>query len=292
MFGLRSGFVDVPDDELKTHSGRPVPLGGVAVYVALHSGLAVMGEFDIGLLAGSTVVLILGLADDRLSLSPIIRLVVVSGAALATALLRPDPSLAGAIGFTVAVLIVVNAINLFDGLDGLVAISATLTSLGLAAVFWSWPPLVLGAALLGFYLWNRPPARLYLGDNGAYLIGLSLVWLAYAGAESGWEILVGLALVGVPLIDMAATIFRRYRSSDPLFEGDRDHSYDRLHQSGRSVAQVGLWVGLIQAAWVVAVLGIAAVFAPAVAATGSAVLGVGLAVLVGLRGAGSEAAAS
>lgn len=256
LAGRRWGMVDRPDDDLKPHTGEPVPLGGLGLLIGLHVGMGVAGVFDPGLLAATGLIWAVGLVDDLKGLSPAFRLVstALSGILLVS-LTNLPPSGVPDFVWVLAVVVLVNAINLFDGLDALAG-SVSLVAVASMAAFalaqgtsaW-WPPLVLAAALAGFLVWNRPPARLYLGDNGAYLIGVVLTWAAMQAGTDAASDLVALALVGVPLLDLGVTVFRRLVSGAPIFAGDRDHTYDRLHQSGRSAGVVAMVFASAQMLW-------------------------------------------
>jgi UDP-GlcNAc:undecaprenyl-phosphate GlcNAc-1-phosphate transferase len=95
--------------------------------------------------------------------------------------------------------------------------------------------LALAGALAAFLVFNAPPARMYLGDSGAYLIGTVLATLPVL-TEHGtndWSLWIGVPLVvGLPLADTAIAIVRRSRARQPLFAGDRSHVYDQLVDRG------------------------------------------------------------
>ncbi len=127
-----------------------------------------------------------------------------------------------------------NAVNMVDGQDGLAAGLGAIAALGLAAVlaagaFATALPLALAGALAGFLVWNRPPARIFLGDGGAYAVGVLLAASAAQATSAGWHgLLAAGACLGVFAYELVATIARRLASSAPTVRGDRDHSYDRL----------------------------------------------------------------
>jgi UDP-GlcNAc:undecaprenyl-phosphate GlcNAc-1-phosphate transferase len=136
----------------------------------------------------------------------------------------------------VVVLVLVNAVNLLDGLDGL-ATGVTIASVvgfyvvlaGSAATL----ALALGGAAMGFLVWNSPPARVYLGDSGSYLIGTALAMLFLAAAQRPAEVVSGACLfLAVPVADTAIAIVRRLRAGRPLLAGDRGHVYDQLVDRG------------------------------------------------------------
>jgi UDP-GlcNAc:undecaprenyl-phosphate GlcNAc-1-phosphate transferase len=254
--GRRWGLIDRPDQELKPHEGEPVPLGGLGLLVGLHTGLALAGSFDSGLLAATLTIWVVGLVDDTRGLSPFVRL---AATALVGWLLVGLTELSNTgvpdIIWILAVVVVVNAVNLLDGLDALAG-SVALVAAGGLGVFalvqgignW-WAPLVISAALVGFLVWNRPSARLYLGDNGAYVVAVTLTWSAMLGATDTASGLVALALIGVPLLDLGVTILRRLLAGTPLFAGDRDHSYDQLARTGRTAATIAALFAGVQVVW-------------------------------------------
>lgn len=260
------GFVDRPDDDLKTHEVLAIPLGGVGIFIAVHVGLGIAGRFDGGLLAASAIVLILGLFDDRVGLAPLPRLA-VQGVAGALLVLLGDlgvsRSLLSAVWVAVLTVVAINAVNLFDGLDGLAPLSAVLSAVGLGALAGlrggdSISGLVVGAAFAGFLIFNWHPARVFLGDNGSYVIGFFLTYLIAATATPDLDsgLVVGLATLGVFLVDLAATVVRRRLGGKPMFGGDRSHVYDQLHARGWSVPAVAIGAGMAQAVFVVAALSV------------------------------------
>ena len=288
VVGRRLGIADVPDDDLKPHQGAPVPLGGAVLLIAAHVGLAVIGIFDVALLAASLLVWVVGMIDDLWGLSSILRLLASISAGVVLVALSERPFDTGeAIFWVVAVAVVVNAVNLLDGLDALVGSVATVAVLG---VTWfgfiqgsSGPlaPLVIAGALIGFLYWNRPEAQLFLGDNGAYVLGVFLVWAAMWVSPDRMGGVVAVGLIGVPLLDLGVTVFRRGLSSAPLFSGDRDHTYDRLHWHGMSEGSIALVYSIAQAIWVAIVVAVSFYWGDLPGAITALVLGVVAAGAVG-----------
>jgi UDP-GlcNAc:undecaprenyl-phosphate GlcNAc-1-phosphate transferase len=118
----------------------------------------------------------------------------------------------------------------------------------------------LAAALVAFLIFNRPPARIYLGDGGAYLLGTALTvlvagaWAPHLPTRVG---LSALALVAVPAAEVAFAVVRRARGRQALTSGDRGHPYDRLvsrgwPRSAASLAYVGVEVVVAAGAVVLA----------------------------------------
>ncbi len=256
--GPRLGFVDLPDGFLKSHHVPAVPLGGVAVFSGVHIGLAVAGQFSFGLLLASAMVFVLGLMDDYRELGPLVRLgvEVAAGAVLAVESDLPaiPDGMLSIILVSLLVVVTVNAVNLLDGLDGLAGSVAAVTALGIAAIAATRGidtdfGFVLAAALAGFLIWNWHPAKIFLGDNGAYSVAVFLVYgfLVATPPESEARVLVTAGLLGVFAVDLLTTLIRRRLNDKPLFAGDRSHIYDQLIDKGWRVPQVAATFALAQA---------------------------------------------
>jgi UDP-GlcNAc:undecaprenyl-phosphate GlcNAc-1-phosphate transferase len=254
------GLVDRPGP-LKAQA-RPVPyLGGLAVGVAL--GIGLVAE-DARLLVPLALALALGIVDDARDLPPRVRVAAEVAIAATAAWSAPGPGRLGPLVTALLVLGLLNAINLIDGLDGLAGGVACASALGFAALGGAVrdPALVLAGGLVGFLVWNRPPARVYLGDGGAYLVGtalglLSALALDSEGTPAAWPA-VGL-LVSIPVLDTAVAILRRVRAGRPVFSGDRSHVYDQLVERG--------WAPLAVLAAMVGAQGALAAVAVAAAST-------------------------
>jgi UDP-GlcNAc:undecaprenyl-phosphate GlcNAc-1-phosphate transferase len=230
----RLGLVDEPGP-LKVHA-RAVPyLGGVAVLVAIAG--PILGARP-SLLVPLAFACGLGLADDATDLPPGLRLAAETGIGVSAAFAvgHHDPARVG-LGVLV-VLVLVNAVNLLDGLDGLAAGVTLAAATGFYLVLAGADAtlaLVLAGAVAGFLVWNAPPARVYLGDAGSYLIGTALAMLFLAATLRRAEVVSGACLfLGVPVADTAVAVVRRLRARQPLLRGDRGHVYDQLVDRGWS----------------------------------------------------------
>lgn len=285
--GAAWGYVDVPDDELKPHVVPAVPLGGVGVFLGVHSALLVSGNLDGWLLAGTTILLGLGLADDRLDLNPVVRLGVETLAGIVLGLGAAGASWHAAL-IAILVVVAVNAVNLFDGLDGLAAGAGVFAALGvswLAMVGLGSPTfgLILAAALVGFLRWNWHPAHLFLGDNGAYVLGGLLAYGIASVASGSVELMVEAGILGVFLLDLVVTVLRRASRGNALFGGDRMHLYDRLAAAGLAIpVVVGIAVATQIALVAVTILSVSASYPLAVAGA-ALVLAVGAAMAAAHR---------
>ena len=255
----RTGIVDRPGP-LKLHQD-PVPyLGGAAVF----AGLVVAG------LAGRPLALVpmaaalgVGVADDRFDLDPKLRLVAQLGMGAVIAAVQPVhlPGLVGVPLVIAVTVVLINGVNLLDGLDMLAGGVVAVAAIGFAVLVHGPDRPVaaaLAAALAAFLLYNRPPARIYLGDGGSYLLGASmslLLAMTWAPGVRGPIGVAAMALVAVPVAELACAIVRRHRAGRSLLSGDRGHPYDRLVERGwPRIAASGAYVGAEAAVVVVVVV--------------------------------------
>ncbi len=276
----RRGWMDVPGgDALKVHA-RPVPrVGGLAMAVA-WAGVTAAGAWrDRGVAAAFLAALpalgvaALGARDDRAHLPRGLRLAVEAALGILAGVLAVSlgvlpaapglgtgvPGLAGAAALLACFAVVsVNAMNLQDGRDGLagtVTVVGGAVAAGVAALRGR-PDLAAVAAgtvglAVGFLPWNLPPARVFMGDAGAYLLGflraVPAVGLAlHDGTPRG--LAGGILLLGLPAVEAATTAARRAARGAPLFPGDRDHLYDRMARAGAGPRGVIAWTGILEAA--------------------------------------------
>ena len=264
--GPRVGLVDSPSaGALKVHTRSTPLLGGVGVFAGIHIGMLIEGLFEPALFAATLAVLVLGLVDDAVALSPKIRLAVeIASSTFLVVLIAPGAGSAmWIIGGVITMLVAINAVNLLDGLDGLVASVTLVSGLGLAWAGTSgWGEaefgLTISAAVAGFLVVNWQPARVFLGDNGAYVIGMILAYgvLSGGGGDMGAISLLVIGILGVFLIDLVATISRRARNGTPVFSGDRSHIYDRLRDRGWSVRIIALFAAGTQGVLVLMFIGL------------------------------------
>lgn len=259
------GLLDRPGGH-KQHATPVSAVGGLAVAIAVACGLLAGGwsahsAFGKVLLA-ALAMLILGLIDDRRGLSARLRfaaqgLVALWMAAVVGVLLHDFGALFGGrqalqLGlwswpWTVfAVVGVINACNMSDGLDGAAGTLVALALVGLLYLGGTQSPysplivLVLGG-LLGFLCWNAPlfgPARVYLGDAGSLSIGCVLAALLVSmsqGEARAFQPAAGLWLYALPLIDTVSVMWRRLAERRSPFQPDLRHFHHLLLRAGWSV---------------------------------------------------------
>ena len=270
----RVGALDYPDSARKLQE-RPIPrLGGIAV--ALSFSLVTLVALAIGsqprnaVLAASVLIpalamAVLGFVDDRRHVRPVTRLSFQVLAALMAWFLGTTVVLTGIswldlLIFVLWVVVIINGVNLLDNSDGLAGSTVLVAALGATAIAAAGGQelvSVLGASLAGValgFLWhNWAPARVYLGDSGAYFLGFLVAVLAVRLRPETltvpWSILVPLLLLALPLVDTAFVVARRLLSGIHPFTAGRDHLSHELQRlglgTGRAVLvlQIGAIIG-------------------------------------------------
>ena len=226
------------------------------------------------LLLGGTVLVILGLADDRRGLPWQLRLL-VEFAVAASIVYWQGLRLTAFIGLpwltsllsVFWIVALINSFNMLDNMDGLSGGVAAIVSAMLALMLLLNPDpttqqpqlfvaamlLVLCGALLGFLKHNWPPAKIFMGDAGSYLVGywiaiatLLTTYTGYRGSHPH-AILAPLCVLAIPLYDMTSVIWIRLREGRSPFEGDKRHFSHRLVELGMSKKQAVLTIYLATA---------------------------------------------
>ena len=226
------------------------------------------------LLGAGTVLMAVGLADDRWGLGWRIRLAVQFGVAAACVSLQ-DWRLTAfldlpLVTWVLSVLWIVALINSFNMLDNMDALSAGIAAIAaglLAAVLLTTPApdtqqpqlfvggflLVLVGALLGFLWHNRPIAKLFMGDAGSYFVGFCIAICTLQATFSSYEstsqhtVLAPLCVLAVPLYDLVTVLWIRIREGRSPFQADKSHFSHRLVELGLTKGQAVLTIYLTTA---------------------------------------------
>lgn len=295
---VRLGWIDHPSDR-KVHP-RPTPTaGGIAIFLGIAAGLGVSrlipflaglhettSDPTTALLAGF-VILVVGLIDDARGLSALGKL---AGQVLAAGLLVllgvqllyfyfPGQGILFlstdlAVPLTVLwVVAMVNAVNLIDGLDGLAAGMVAIGAIAFFAYLYrsggganpstaALLSAVVAGAAIGFLPWNFHPAKVFMGDSGAMLLGLMMAVASISGvgrntyAPSGGDfaavaipVAVPLLVLAVPFLDVLLAVVRRMRRGLGITHADKEHIHHRLldigHSHRQAVFLMYLWSALI-----------------------------------------------
>ena len=271
---IANQILDLPTSSHKSHTKAVPYLGGVAILigVTLVSYLAqVFSDFTVSNFLLATSVLgpalvmgLIGLWDDLKNLPPLPRFIgqSVAGLVVAAALILGS-NVANPTGSTFAdVLITViwvvgicNSINFFDNLDGgaagtaaISAIFLTYLAINSGQAFVAALSIVVAGATLGFLIWNRAPARIYMGDAGALFLGVLLATLTIRlnpdTQTSIGSFATPILLLASPILDTTVAVLSRLRRGVSPFLGGKDHLSHRLVRTGlsRKIAAIVLWV--------------------------------------------------
>ena len=297
---IRFGIVDRPDGQLKQHEQPVAYLGGVAVFLALLLSTSLAYDFDrtiLGIMLGTTIIIILGLVDDFGVLSPSVKiggqlvalwLLIKAGISVKLVWL-PEPvnwliTLLWVIGVT-------NAFNLIDIMDGLASGIALIACVFLAIVsFLNGNYLIaaftvaLAGSLIGFLPYNLRPASIYLGDTGSMAIGFVLAALTinerYTVINERIGILAPVVILGIPIFETAFLVIVRSLKRIPVLRGSPDHFAIRLRRLGWGIRRIVITV--YAAGFLLGLLGLVVVYTPGVVAATVVALTAVAALAVGL----------
>jgi UDP-GlcNAc:undecaprenyl-phosphate GlcNAc-1-phosphate transferase len=293
---IRLGAMDAPNMARKTQAEPVQYLGGVAIALGISLitlGAVFVGadnfagenndqlkDLALTVLLPALVLGAMGLFDDLRSLSPwprlivqtvvgtIVAFVIVENGTIGTPFGNGDATDSGSwINTAVTIFWIVgicNSINFFDNLDGAASGAVAIAALGVFVIAFdrgqelvSALSIVTVGATIGFLMWNKSPAKIYMGDAGALFLGV-IISVATIRLNPGitptWQSLaIPVMLLAVPLLDTCVAVFSRLaRGLSPL-TGGKDHLSHRLVRGGltRRMAAISLW----------SVSGVAALFA-------------------------------
>lgn len=276
---LRTGFVDIP--VARSMHSEPKPyLGGAAIFLAFAVAAMIGGGLRdpkvVGILTGGSLILLLGIVDDRVRLSPKVKFL---GQILAAAVLvyffdvKIDYIYSplgdrwvqfGAFAGPLTILWIValvNVVNLIDGLDGLAAGISSIASLtlllvslqqnlGMAIIITA----ALAGAAIGFLRYNFNPAKIFMGDAGSMFLGYTLAAVSVHGVLKSAltvGVVVPVLALALPIFDTAFAIIRRVSNGRSIGEADKDHLHHRLLRLGLShrntvlvMWAISAWLGL------------------------------------------------
>mgnify|MGYP000562456625 CR=1 FL=1 len=285
------GFLDKPLNEAHKRHEAPMPVfGGVTMFLAwgitLISGLALSGTFHslissriqeylpgiqtlmpqlVLIASAAAAIMLLGMADDRWGLGAFPKFAgqflicaIVAALGPRITLFWENPFLTW--GITVFwLLVIINAINFFDNMDGLaggVVLIATALFTLVAGLRGQHFVATLGAStagvVAGFLPHNTPPARIFMGDAGSHFLGLILgiqgtltTFYMPGETQTGAPLLIPLLILGVPLFDLCAVIVIRLHYNRPLHIGDHTHISHRFAKMGLTRGKAVLLVHLL-----------------------------------------------
>ena len=267
-------ILDTPTSAHKSHVQAVPYLGGVAIsigvvlvsYTALIFNGPTSNNFWLAtsVLAPAVAMGLVGLWDDLKNLPPLPRLIGQSIAGLVVAaLLIISKNVANPTGSTyfdvlitaIWVVGICNSINFFDNLDGgaagtgaISAIFLTYLALSNGQSFIAALSVVVAGGTLGFLIWNKTPARIYMGDAGALFLGVLLATLTIRLNPDTQTLFASFAtpilLLAIPILDTCVAVFSRLRRGISPLQGGKDHLSHRLIRLGisRKLTAISLWI--------------------------------------------------
>jgi UDP-GlcNAc:undecaprenyl-phosphate GlcNAc-1-phosphate transferase len=277
-FARRVGAVDQSRGRGLAPGGTPL-LGGLAIFAGMTiAGVVVLTGNEVlsGIFAAALVIVIVGAIDDRFDLHPGVKLagqtlaaiIAVRAGVVVDVVTIP---FVGRVSFgdlggpiTVAGLVVVmNVVNLSDGIDGLAAGVCAISAGALAVIAFDLQRTEAGVlaaitagAALGFLIHNFAPASVYMGDCGSNLLGLMLGCVAVLGSAKTNAVLAlifPLIVLAVPFLDTTFVVLKRMKYHRPVYAADREHFHHRLDRIGFSTRRTVLYLY----AWTLSLAGLA-----------------------------------
>ena len=263
------GLVDKPN-ERKRHKGAIPLVGGIAIsltisqFIVSHSNVIPHSQL---FLASIAMLVLIGALDDKFDISFQVRLIVqalLSILMMYFADIRLD-NIGNLLGMgelhlgilspivtILAVIGAINAFNMVDGIDGLLGGLAIVTFSGIAILLsidsqngLAYLCLVFIAAIIPYILMNLGmlgrKRKVFMGDAGSMMIGFTVIWLLLGASQEPYNILIrpvtALWLIAIPLMDMAAIMYRRIRRGDSPFKPDREHLHHIFQRLGLTSRQ-------------------------------------------------------
>ena len=270
---IATDVVDLPNSSHKSHKKAVPYLGGVAIIIGVITvsySASLFSQFTTStfwlassVLGPALLLGLIGLWDDIRNLPPLPRFIAQTFAGVFTAsiLIITDnignptgSSIFDSIITVVWIVGICNSINFFDNLDGGAAGTVAISSIALAYLALNGDQYLIAAlavvtagSTLGFLVWNKSPAKIYMGDAGALFLGVLLATLTVrfeptAQTQMG-SFLTPVFLLAIPILDTTVAVFSRIRRHLSPFQGGQDHLSHRLIRSGltRKNSAIILW---------------------------------------------------
>jgi len=277
-FARAIGAIDRARGRGLAPGGTPL-LGGLAIFAggAIAAVIALPGSTALhGILAAATIITLVGAVDDRFELSPLVKLLgqitaaivaVRAGVTVDNVTIPFVGSLDfGSLGDPLTVLglvVVMNVVNLSDGIDGLAAGVCAISAAALSVIAFDLArnqagilAAITAGAALGFLIHNFHPASVYMGDCGSNLLGFMLGCIAVLGTVKTNAVLAlifPLIVLAVPFLDTTFVVLKRMKYGKPVYEADREHFHHRLDRIGFSTRRTVLYLY----AWTLMLAGLA-----------------------------------
>lgn len=272
------GWYDKINDR-KVHKGNIPRLGGVGFVLAffITSFILVLTDDNshiyqlLPVFIGGSVIFIFGILDDFIDLRAYIKFLIQLGVAVFMVLFGFSfsyfgPWELGWIGKIITVfwiIGIINAYNLIDGVDGLCGGLSFFSIITLGLLYSQKAPqtaticFLLAAAIVGFLAFNKPPAKIFMGDGGSQFLGFMIAILPLYEKTTSFDynkLPILLVLTAIPVFDTFAAIWRRTREHRSFFSPDKSHLHHKLMNLGYSTWGILIILYVIQFSLCCAVL--------------------------------------
>jgi UDP-GlcNAc:undecaprenyl-phosphate GlcNAc-1-phosphate transferase len=282
---IEVGLVDKPN-ERKHHAGHIPLIGGISIFIAVLAASLIWLPNTLELrmyLIASAMMVFIGALDDKFDLR--VRVRIIGQIIIASLMIYGVGGYISNVGdlfgfgdinlgplgilFTyVAIIVVINAYNMIDGIDGLIGSLSinTFTSIGILFIMngqtdYISYPLILATATIPYLMFNlgvfekllgRDTKKIFMGDAGSMFIGLSVIWLLTMGTQgeqASFRPVTALWICAIPLMDMLAIVVRRYKNGKSPFKPDRDHLHHIFQRVGFSPRQTLVLISSVAVAF-------------------------------------------
>ena len=263
---IEVGLVDKPN-ERKQHSGHIPLIGGISIFLAVLAASLIWLPNTLELrmyLIASAMMVFIGVLDDKFDLRVRVRIVgqIIIASLMIYGVGGYIDNLGNLFGFGdvtlgpfgilftyIGIIVVINAYNMIDGIDGLIGSLSLNTFTSIALLFlmsgqtdYISYPLILATATLPYLMFNlglfqQGAKKIFMGDAGSMFVGLSVIWLLTMGTQgeqASFRPVTALWICAIPLMDMLAIVIRRHRNGRSPFKPDRDHLHHILQRAGFS----------------------------------------------------------
>lgn len=270
---IEIGLVDKPS-ERKHHAGHIPLIGGISIFLAVLAAslLWLPNTLELRMyLIASAMMVFIGALDDKFDLRVRVRIVgqIIIASLMIYGVGGYITNLGNLFGFGdvtlgplgiiftyVGIIVVINAYNMIDGIDGLIGSLSINTFTSIAILFimsgqtdYLSYPLILATATVPYLMYNlgffekffkKETQKIFMGDAGSMFVGLSVIWLLTMGSQGenvSFRPVTALWICAIPLMDMLAIVVRRYKNGKSPFKPDRDHLHHILQRAGLSSLQ-------------------------------------------------------
>jgi UDP-N-acetylmuramyl pentapeptide phosphotransferase/UDP-N-acetylglucosamine-1-phosphate transferase len=268
-------------DERKTHKGKIGFLGGIVIFTSFYLSYGICFPssltrpyFSHNLIMSLFAIFILGFADDFLNYNStkkfLVQFCISSIFIIKSGLLInfheilpfiPASTILNGILTIVSISLVINSINLIDGADGVATSIGIIAGLIFSIIFvynkdfyFATLAISLTGSLIGFLYYNKPNAKIYMGDSGSTFIGMLLSIFMLHFINNGSSLItnanhlnlkISYGIISVPLLDMFRVMFTRIFKGNNPFSGDRNHIHHKLQEIGLSKTYVIFFIVVI-----------------------------------------------